>query len=98
MFRTPLQHNSGRATSLDGNCTCRVGRNQSIFISGQLKVIPLFRIPRFTASLKGMGYRDRVMVRAGARECNTSFFSLLSYKIIMVNIFVFVGSVAFMHN
>ena len=56
MFRTPLQHNSGRATSLDGNCTCRVGRIQSIFISGQLKVIPLFRyplfrIPRFTASL-----------------------------------------------
>ena len=55
MFRTPLQHNSGRATSLDGNCTCRVGRIQSIFISGQLKVIPLFRyplfrIPRFTAS------------------------------------------------
>ena len=43
MFRTPLQHNSGRATSLDGNCTCRVGRIQSIFISGQLKVIPLFR-------------------------------------------------------
>ena len=43
MFRTPLQHNSGRATSLDGNFTCRVGRIQSIFISGQLKVIPLFR-------------------------------------------------------
>ena len=43
MFRTPLQHNSGRATSLDGNCTCRVGRIQRIFISGQLKVIPLFR-------------------------------------------------------
>ena len=43
MFRTPLRHNSGRATSLDGNCTCRVGRIQSIFISGQLKVIPLFR-------------------------------------------------------
>ena len=26
--------------------------------------------------LKGMGYRDRVRVRAGAREYNTSFFSL----------------------
>ena len=40
---------------LDGNCTCRVGRVQSIFISGQLKLfhysaILLFRIPHFTAS------------------------------------------------
>ena len=34
---------TGRATSLDDNCTCLVGRVQSIFISGQLKVIPLFR-------------------------------------------------------
>ena len=37
--------------------------------------------------------RDRVRVRAGARECNTSFFffSLLQN---VVNIFVFIGSVA----
>ena len=40
---------------LVANCTYRVGKVQSIFISGQLKVIrysaiPLFRIPRFTAS------------------------------------------------
>ena len=47
--------------------------------------------------VKGMGYRDRVMVRAGARECNTSFFFSLVLQN-MVNIFVFVGSVAFMHN
>ena len=37
--------------------------------------------------------RDRVRVRAGARECNTSiFFSLVLIKSV-VNIFVFVGSV-----
>ena len=41
--------------------------------------------------VKGMGYRDRV--RAGARECNTSFF-FLSCLTNVVNIFVFVGSVA----
>ena len=48
---------SGRATSLNDNCTCRVGRVQSIFISGQLKVIPLFRIPRFTASHRAHNLR-----------------------------------------
>ena len=40
-------HNSDRATSLDGNCTCRrVGKVQSI--SGQLKVIlysTFYRLP-----------------------------------------------------
>ena len=43
--------------------------------------------------VKGMGYRSRVRVRAGARECNTSFFFLSCLKSV-VNIFVFVGSVA----
>ena len=38
-----ITHNTDRATSLDGNSMCRVGKVQSIFISGQLKVIPLFR-------------------------------------------------------
>ena len=42
--------------------------------------------------IKGMGYRDRVRVRAGARECNTSLFFSLS--LVLQNIFVFVGSVA----
>ena len=37
-------HNSDRATSMGCNCTCRVGKVQSIFISSQLKVIPLFRV------------------------------------------------------
>ena len=32
---------------LDANCTYRVGKDQSIFISGQLKVIPLFRYSVF---------------------------------------------------
>ena len=31
----------------DGNCTCRVGKVQRIFISGQIKVIPLFRYSVF---------------------------------------------------
>ena len=35
--------------------------------------------------------RDRVRVRAGARECNTSFFSSLVLQNV-VNSFVFVGS------
>ena len=39
MFRVPLQH-SGRATALDG-VPCR--QSSKHFISGQLKVIPLFR-------------------------------------------------------
>ena len=39
MFRVSLQHNSGRATSLDG-VPCR--QSSKHFISGQLKVIPLF--------------------------------------------------------
>ena len=43
------------------NCTCRVGKVQSIFISGNSKLfhystIPLFRIPRFTASRKYRTY------------------------------------------
>ena len=37
-----------------------------------------------------MGYRDRVRVRAGARE--SFFFSLVLQSV--VNIFVFVGAVA----
>ena len=41
--------------------------------------------------VKGMGYRDRARVRAGARECN--IFSVVLQNV--VNIFVFVGSVAF---
>ena len=36
--------------------------------------------------------RVRVRVRAGARECNTSLFSLVLQNV--VSIFVFVGSVA----
>ena len=36
--------------------------------------------------------RDRVRVRAGARECNTTFLSLILQNV--VYIFVFVGSVA----
>ena len=40
MFRVPLQHNSGRATALAG-VPCR--QSSKHFISGQLKVIPLFR-------------------------------------------------------
>ena len=48
MFRVPVQHitaaqhNSDRATSLDGNCMCRVSKVQSFFTSGQLKVVSLF--------------------------------------------------------
>ena len=40
-------------------------------------------------NLREWVYRDRV--RAGASECNTSFFSLVLESV--VNIFVFVGSV-----
>ena len=36
--------------------------------------------------------KDRVRVRAGARECNTSLFSLVLQNV--VSIFVFVDSVA----
>ena len=36
--------------------------------------------------------KDRVGVRTGTRECNTSLFSLVLQN--MVSIFVFVGSVA----
>ena len=41
---------NGRATSLNDNCTCRVGRVQSIFISSQLKIIPLFRYSMYSVS------------------------------------------------
>ena len=44
MFRVSLQHNSGRATALDG-VPCR--QSSKHFISGQLKVIPLFRYSVF---------------------------------------------------
>ena len=44
MFRVPLQHNSGRATALAG-VPCR--QSSKHFISGQLKVIPLFRYSVF---------------------------------------------------
>ena len=40
--------------------------------------------------VKGMGYRDSVRIRAGARECNTSFF----LSLVLQNVFVFVGAVA----
>ena len=42
------------ATHNSGTATCRVSKVQRIFISGQLSysAIPLFRIPRFTDSLK----------------------------------------------
>jgi len=39
----PNVRSSSTTHSGRDNCTCRVGRVQSIFISGQLKVIPLFR-------------------------------------------------------
>ena len=32
----------GSGLVLDGNCTCCVGKVQSVYISGQLKDIPLF--------------------------------------------------------
>ena len=31
-------HSSSASTSLNANCTCRVGKVQSIFISGSLKL------------------------------------------------------------
>ena len=43
-------HNSGRATLLDGNRACIVDKVQSICISGQFKVILLFRTSCFTDS------------------------------------------------
>ena len=39
----PNVRSSSTTHSGRDNCTCRVGRVQRIFISGQLKVIPLFR-------------------------------------------------------
>ena len=49
MFIVPLQHNSDRAISLDGNCMCRMSATFKAF-SFLDKVIPLFRysaIPLF---------------------------------------------------
>ena len=57
-----IAHNSGRATSRDGNCMCRVGKVQRIFIFGQLKVIPLFRIPRFIPTPLIMYYGKSVLL------------------------------------
>ena len=54
-------HNTDRTTSLDSNSMCRVGKVQSIFISSQLKVIPLFRYSVFRILLtptRELGYTD----------------------------------------
>ena len=54
-------HNTDRATSLEGNSMCRVGKVQSIFISSQLKVIPLFCYSVFRILLtptRELGYTD----------------------------------------
>ena len=66
-------HNSDRATSLDGNCTYHVGKVQSIFISGQLKVFLLFHIlltPHVYAVVKYLIQQVRCMDQSlqGARE------------------------------
>ena len=47
MFRVPLQQNSSRATSLDGNCMCCAGKVQSIskhFHFCSIKFILLFHV------------------------------------------------------
>ena len=55
MFIAPIQKSpdadsSAGATSLDNGTSAMIGKVQSVFISGQVKVIPLFRysaIPLF---------------------------------------------------
>ena len=54
MFIVPLQWQSSSSTLLDANCTCRVGKVQSIFISGNWKLfrcsgIPFFRYSAFSS-------------------------------------------------
>ena len=43
MFIVPLQHNSDRSISLDGNCMCRMSAKFKAFsFLDNYKVIPLF--------------------------------------------------------
>ena len=59
-YTSPDAGSSGRATLLDSDISAVIGEVQGVFISGQLKVIPLFRysvipysifhIPHFTDS------------------------------------------------
>ena len=51
MFIVPLQHNSDRATLLDGNCTyCVSAKFKAFSFLDNNSVFPLFCIPRLTDS------------------------------------------------
>ena len=51
MFIVPLQHNSDRATLLDGNCTyCVSAKFKAFSFPDNNSVFPLFCIPRLTDS------------------------------------------------
>ena len=73
--RSSTTHNSGRATSQDGNCTCRVGKVQRIFISGQVyySAIRLSRISRFTNFLRHSG--EKLALELSATEATIYTFS-----------------------
>ena len=54
MFIVPLQHTTVTELPRWMAIACAVSAKfKAIFISSQLKVIPLFRIPRFTDSREG---------------------------------------------